>query len=283
VANETPTVDDLKIIYQEIIKGFSFVPDNSFIVKHLTEIEQIDILRFQRDRLQFHLKEGIPAEKERLQQIIDDEQWNQDQEDEITSLRLTIIDNEKNLKMFVIPSQQEMVRKAIERDKQKMLTLIARKHDILGVTADELSRRDALAYQLVISTFLDPKLTQPKFQKIDDLDELDAEEYQTVVTQLEEALTKFSDYNIRLISVMPFFLNVFSYSREHITDFLRKPSVDFTSYQTQLFSLGQRTLHILGQTEGSAPELGEGGSLDDILTWYDRQYSVILGKRNSGK
>lgn len=276
-------VEELRIIYQEVIDGCSPSAKEDIFVKHLTELENIEVLRYKLKSFNKHIRAGIPSEDDRMAVLRKNEQWSQDEDDRITSLRLTISDNEKNLSKYVIVQQQAGVRKAIEKDKQELVELLTRKHDLLGATADELSFRDANVFSLFLSLYKDRTCQTKMFSEPDALDNLDNEEYDDLSDLLQASLEKITEPKLRQISVLPFFLNAFSYSKEDITTFISKPVSQMTNYQTLLFSLGQRNLSVLGQSEGHPPDLFGDTTPNDILTWYDRQYSVILGKRNADK
>ena len=283
MSNITSAIDELKIIYQEIIDGCSISSDGKVFFRHLTELDYIEVLRYRMVSFKRYVKEGLPSEQERLKTLFETEEWNQDKEDRITSLRLTISDNEKNLSKFVIAQQQAGIRKAISNDKEELLALLVDRHNMMGMTADELSNKESNMFTLYLSLYSDRACKVPLFKTFNEFESSEGQESDRLAEDMDTCLQKFSELKIRQVSIMPFFLNNFSYSKDNIHSFLQKPTVSFTSYQTLLFSLGQRNLNILSQSQGSPPEMYSDVSPNDVLTWYDQQYSVILGKRNAAK
>ena len=67
-------IDELRLVYKEIIEGFSHASPE-IVVKHLCDLEQIEIVRKRLEFRQSYINQGIPTEEERLKQIIDDGEW----------------------------------------------------------------------------------------------------------------------------------------------------------------------------------------------------------------
>jgi hypothetical protein len=282
VSQNVKPLDLLKLLYQEIIEGYSLSSDDSIFFKHFSELDNIALMRKRLKLYNKYISEGIPTEEQRLKIIIENEEWSAQKEDDILGLKMSISDNEKNV-VNLIFQQQASIRIAIENDRKKLTKLITEKMHIIGTTAEELSSRDSSHYSLFLSCFKDKNLTEPYFKDWDDLESLDSLELDDIHLKYDEVMDRFIEQNIKQIAAMPFFLNLFSYSKDNMTDFLKKPIAYLTNLQSYLFSCGQRNLNILTQSEGSPPEMFGDVNPNDVLTWYDQQYSVILGKRNQSK
>jgi hypothetical protein len=146
-----------------------------------------------------------------------------------------------------------------------------------------LSQRDISNFTLLLGVFQDRKCSKPLFADEKEIDDFDPMEISLINQSWNESMELFTENNIRELSAMNFFLNSFSYSKDSIHTFLSKPLIDLTTYQVLLFSMGQRNLSIISQAQGSPPDLIGDTKPSDVITWYDQQYSVILGKRNSSK
>lgn len=280
MSSKLSIADDLRLLYQEIIQGSSASLDSKIFFRHFNELDYIHILRSKVSTFNKYLEEGIPSEEDRLKKVIQFEEWSQDKEDRITSLRLAISDNERNLQNFVIPIQQAGVRLAIERDRKELIDQLIDRHQVLGTTADELSGRESNIFATYLALYKDVQCVEPLFPTFADFENLESHESERIMDLMSRTLERLTEQKIRQISVMPFFLNNFSYAKESLHTFLQKPLVNLTSNQLVLFSQGQRNLNILSQCRGSPPELMGGVVPNDLVTWYDQQYSVIIGKRN---
>lgn len=273
--------DELKIIYQEIIEGCSPSRKGLF-VKHLCELEHIEVTRKRVEFVRDYIDQGIPTEKERMGHLKDSGEWSEEKDADITSYRLTIADNEKMLST-VIPQQQATVQKLIDINKQELRKLLAERYALIGTTAEEMANRDSTSFFSFLSLFKDRACKIPLFTSWEEFESLDEEDENMYSKDVDDVLNRLRELTIRKISALPFFLNSFSYCKENISAFLNRPIYLLTNYQIHLFSLGVRNLNILSQAEGNPPEYFDEVSAEDVIKWYDIQYSMILGKRKQAQ
>ena len=271
-------IENLKIIYKEIIEGYSLV-DGVFI-KHLDEIENIEVVAHKLSLYEKYIKDGISSVEDKLKFLIESGQWTLEKEDEIVSLSQQIIDNESNLHN-IISQQQGRIKKVIEALKIKKAQILIDKQNLLGQTANFFAERDSFNYLVYVSLYKDLKNRMfDSYTEFQELDDLELIKYSQI---LEGVLEKITHQSIRQIACMPFFINPFSYSKENIYYFLGKPLSRLTHYQSSLLSLGSRNLNTLANIDVEPPELTEANKLDDITVWYDQQHSILLGKKRSGR
>lgn len=274
-------IEELKIIYKEIIDGYSFHNEYQIYVKHLTDLENTDITK-KKHELFVNYRKELPTEEEKLQQLIDSEQWSKQQEEDILNYQYIINDNEKNLKN-IIPQQHGPILKIINSNKQELHKLLQERRILIGRTAGEFSERDTFYYMVYLSMYEDPQLKNRKFKQFAEFEDLEEDEIKPYINALDKTLRKFTDETLKKISVLPIFLNPLSYAKDSVYNFLGKPLISATPYQMSLLSLGTRNLNIMGQTDGEPPTLLDDIKIQDLVNWYDQQYSIILGKRNSPK
>lgn len=274
-------LEELKIIYQEIIEGSS--PINGIYVKHLTELDNIEILRKRIEIFNRYVKEGVPSEKEKLKELEASEEWTKNDEDDILSLKYQLKDNEKNKSNLLLPQQREFVDKVLKELRKKLAQKLVARDQVLGITADKLGEQDAMSFMVYMSLHKDRACTQPLFKSYEEFEAQEEEEVEKYVRDIDITLSRFSDDKIRKLSVLPFFINAFSYSKDNVSTFVKRAMCDLTHFQVLLFSLGNRNINILSQTDVEPPEMLDDVKIDDIVLWYDKQYSVILGKQKSNK
>lgn len=265
------------MVYQEIIEGCSYSP-KGFFIKHLCEIEQIELTRKRIELVNDYVARGIPTEEERLTRLKEDGEWSDEKENDIVAYRQTLSDNER-LIHTIIQQQQAGIRKVIEEHRQSLIKLLIERKTAIGITAEELTQKDSTYFMAYLALYRDRACLKPLFDSWEDFEALEEDKSTDYLQAIDNVLDRMNEQNIRKISVMPFFLNAFSYCKESIHTFLNKPISRLTNYQVHLFSLGSRNLNILSQSEGSPPDYFDKVSVDDILKWYDLQYSIIIGKR----
>jgi hypothetical protein len=273
-------IEELRLLYKEIIDGCSYAPSVKIFFKHFNELEQIELIKQKIIFREQYVKAGIPDEASRLAEVIKLDEWTQDQEDRIVTLRLSITDNERNI-TNIIPQQQPMIRMAIEKDQLELAHLLQERHDTIGMTCENLSQKDINNYVVYVSAYRDSTCKVRVWKSWEEFEEADEQEIEAINQAFNEAFDRLDENKIRQVSVMPFFLNLFTYAKDDVHSFLNKPISQLTQFQLNLFSLAQRNLSILGQCEGHPPETIDVHSISEIIKWYDQQYSVILGKRNA--
>lgn len=271
-------IEELKILYKEIIDGFTSFEDKGIYVKHLTDLDSTEITQKKQQFYNSYHK-NLPSEEEKLQQLFDSEQWTKQNEEEILSYRYIITDNEKNLKN-IIPQQHGPILKIIEANREALRKLLIERRGLIGRTANEFAERDTFYYMVYLCMFRDKNFVSPVFKSFKEFDDLEDEEIQPYADLLDKTLSRYTEENIKKISVLPLFLNTFSYSKDAIHTFLGKPIIQITPYQMSLFSLGARNINILSQSDGEPPTLLDDVKVQDIVNWYDQNHSIIIGKRN---
>lgn len=273
-------IDNLRLIYGEIIDGFSIADGSRCLIKHLNDLENIEVLRYKTSQFKHHnLK--LPSQEEKLQMVIKNGEWSQAKEEEILTYKYNISDNEKNLRN-IIPQQQEPIKKIIGEIRKKLSILLHERNIILGQTADSFADRDSFNYLIYMSIY--KSKTAKLWDSFDEFADVDEDKIIEYGQMLEKCITKFSNTIINEIAVMPFFLNPFSYCKKNIHNFLQKPLIEVTNYQSALFSMGMRNLSIIEamNNEGKdAPEMHDDIPISEIVKKYDIEYSILLGKSKS--
>ena len=94
-------IQQLRLIYKEIIDGYSFLDPISAYIKHLSEPDNISILKKRQDFFNFYVSNGILPEKEKLEIAYLTEQWTPIKEEEIAALKLRIKDNSKMIESII--------------------------------------------------------------------------------------------------------------------------------------------------------------------------------------
>lgn len=276
-------IEELKVIYKEIIDGFSYDEASNCFIKHLNDLENAEVVRIKSQVYKKFKLDGLPDDQERLKQIMENEDWSTQKEAQIVDLKYLISDNEKNLPSILIPQQKLMIEKIVQEKRRELGSLLLEKRKLIGATANEFSEKEAFYYLIHFSIFNDRELKEKRFNDVSALTESEELEIHKYAEAIDRAHLKFSENNIKKISILSFFISPFSYCRESIHSFLGKPMCQITPYQSLLFSLGSRNLGVLSNTEVEPPALLDDVKLDDIVTWYDQQHSIIVGRRKIGK
>lgn len=279
-----PEIEKLKIIYYEIVSGFTFIPSINIFIRHFSDLDNIDIAQTKQLFFSNYVKDGIPSYKDRLKVLEEIGDWTPADEENINFLRTVIIDNEKNLPTMtmrdkVIPEQQEFLKKIIKERKEDLAEALIKKRQIIGATAEEFAEKDTinfLAYKALYKDFGHNRL----FKSMEEFQDLSDDESDKYIDAMDSSMDKFTEENIRKIASMPFFINIFSYVKDNVTFFFQKPMVELTNYQFLLVSLGSRNLTVLQNSKHEPPEIISDDDINKLVDFYDQEYSILMGKRH---
>jgi hypothetical protein len=275
-------LEDLKILYSDIINGYSYYEEEDLYIAHLSDNQYNDIIKRKSSYLKNYIKEGIPTFEQRFKEIRDIDIWTLKDEDDILSYKYQISDNEKNLKN-IIPQQRGFIEEQIKKAKIKLSEKLKERDNLIGRTSNDFAEKEAEYYFLFISLYKDKELNEKFFKNYEEFKLYDDEKISFYTNLLNEKLRMFNEKNILRICAMPFFLNLFSYSKDHIHTFLEKPISQLTQYQLLMISLGTRNLNILANCHAEPPQIFEVDNLDKIVEFYDSQYSILNSKAQTGE
>ena len=275
-------LENLKTIYSEIVLGYSYIDELDIYIKHLSELDNIYLNKIKKNTLNKLIKDGIPSYKDRLKTIIENGEWSEKEEDQIISLKFQISDNQKNINT-IIAQQRPVIEKVISDKKNELTELLFKKRNTLNGTAEDFAEQEHINYLCYFSIFKNKELTEKPFKDFEQFENLDESLLNCYLNKTDQCLTKFNETNIKKIAAMGFFINLFSYVKEDISKFLGIPISRWTDLQFLLFSLGNRNLNVLSQCEGEPPIIQSDDDISKCVDWFDQQYSIICGKRNTKK
>lgn len=280
--NGLQTLEKLKIIYYEIVAGCSYVANLDIYIKHFSDLDNIEITRTKNNLLNQYIKDGIPSYKDRIAFLKEQGEWLDKDEENITFLKTLIHDNEKNLKT-IIAQQQGAILQVIKDKRLELTSALIKKRNLVGSTAEEFAERDTINYMAYRGIFKDPFCNERLFKSLEDFQNLEDEKLDLYTDSMDLALNDLNEENIRKIAAMPFFINIFSYVKDDVSTFFKKPMTELSNYQFLLISLGSRNLGILSATEGEPPEIITDNDIQQRVDFFDKEYSVLLGKRKPTK
>lgn len=272
-------VDEIKLIYHEILNGYSFDVISSFFVKHFSEKENYLLLKKRMELFYFYSNQGVPHESELLKRAIDNGDWTPEKEDQILELKYLISDNEKNL-ANIIPQQRSMIEKIIDTKKNELHEILYDRKHTLGRNIEDLVDEDINDYISYLSFYKDEKCLVPVESDYETFLNWEPDKVAELNISLSNHYSKFSEDAIKGAACMPFFLNKFSYAKDNFYIFLGKPINEFTHHQSLLFSMGARNIGVLQTAKGSPPDLTLDAKIADVVRWYDLQHSLEIGRRN---
>jgi len=272
-------IDELKLIYFEILDGFSYDVGSSLYIRHFSDKESHLVLQKRIELSRYYASEGVPHESQLLSNAIENEEWSDEKETQILTLKYLISDNERNLPN-ILWQQRPLIENIIKQKKNELAELLFERKHTLGRNIEDLVDEDVNDFVVYLSIFKDANLKNHIDKTYDDFQQWEPTKISELNNILISQYSKFSEDKIKGIAILPMFLNKLSYSKDNIGSFLKRPVADLSHHQSYLFSLGVRNLNILGYAKGNPPDLSLEAKIQDVIQWYDLQYSLNIAKKN---
>ena len=278
--------DALRAIWGDILQGFSCSTwrGKEVYVKHLGDVEHCKISKIQTDLTLRYLNMGVPSRQERLDFIIKESQeWNQDDEDEITSAEYFISDNQETYDKMSLPAQKEMLGEELTKQRNIVYEKKAEKDRKIGTVAETKAEKTANNYYVYYSLFRDEGLTKPFWDK-EAFEELEDYELTSYVILYNKVLTPFRAKNFNKIAIMPFTLNLASYCKDNGEFFYGKPITQMTNYQLSVFTKVMKNTFILRETKtNGSPDINNELTMQALLDWYELEYNIIMAENQANR
>ena len=258
----------LRIIYQEIIRGYSYDLESELYFKHFNEVD-ISIVDAEVESYRKRIKEkGILTEDEKIQDLIEEKQWPLEKEAAFSNLRAQINDARKLIQAThdqnLVKAQEQLIK---ERGDQ-LAEITKEREELVGRTAEYYSSKKQSDLTIFNSLYIDDEFKEREFSddEFEYLNQAELNEYVMLYNSMSE---KFSVENIRRIAAMPFFLNKFFLSDNNPMTFFGKPVVSMTAFQVDLYAQGKMYKNILENTkEGESPPDDWYEDPDKLVEWY---------------
>lgn len=240
-------IREQRTLFSEILKGYSYIffDNQKLVVKHpnYNLIAETDSLY--KGFYEQAIKNKIPAEKEKLETLKKNGQWDEKYEKALLESIEMIRGLETTKKTLFLESQIEEFNKQIRKEEANYKSILLRKMKLLGLTAEAYTHNKINGEYLFQSVYLNeqPFFTRKKFENLDE------EEYRELEEKYNEVKNRFNVRNVQILALSHFIQNLFYLSNDSIWDFYGKPVVDLTIYQEELLKYCRYFKNILSQQE----------------------------------
>ena len=276
---------DLKVIFSEILRGFSLVESPSFgtvRIKHFNNFDsaELDIKnRFFYDKAK---SEGLPTRNERVKFLIEENVWSEKKNKEILDTRTTLAGlNNTKTKVF-LQIHIDQANEQIKLEQIKLAELEREKEELIGFTAEAYAARrinEHYIYNALLKEDCEKLFSKGEF------DELEEKKLGELMGLYNKTARKFKAEPLKLIAVSPFYTNLFYLCDDNAQVFYGKALVELTFYQVELFGYGRYYKSMIQNSENKVPD--EISQVPEkIVEWFESSKSAkdTLDKGNkSGK
>ena len=190
---------------------------------------------------------------------------------------LTIVVPIRNMESRL--SSVESWLREIPKSKIEVLFIVDNSTDS---TFDDLIRiKKSNEYLIYNSLYKDANLKIKNFSE-KSFEEIDNEDLYILGDIYKKFVEKFSTLNIKKISLLPFYRNLYNLSNDNPYYLYGKRILDLTFYQIEVFSYARYFKNIISESKNPPPE----DYLDDpdkIIEWFDSSKNIneLLDNKNS--
>lgn len=268
------TIDECKDIFVEIVRGYSYDDELRIFFKHHSECELAELEAERQTFYKIAKEKGLLREKEKLQLLNESGHWTTKEEQYIEESKSAILSLNESSKKFVIPQQIELAKKDIQERTDKLEPYLAAREELVGLTAEIFVSRRISEKIVIHSIFKDKELLEPVYE----YGESEIEDLSKIINTYNRIYDPFNERSFRRISVCPFFVNLYSISKEMFFIF-NKPFVNLTIYQTSLILRANFYKSLFESGDSSHPPQEYYDDIGKVVRFYDQQYSIIMAKR----
>lgn len=263
------TIDNLKLIYSEIIKGYSVFSyqNNSFFIKHLNHLDSADIDIYKQVCLEKAINNGMVLQRDKLQSIIKEGSWSDAKEMEIKEIQDFIVNLKQTKQKVLLDREKLTIDNEINTYNDRLFNLLKDKHGLIGKTAEDFASKKVNEYYLYNSLYQNNLFDKRSFTW-EDFDELDQYELQNILGLYNKKIEPFNDIVLKKVALMPLFMNLFLLCENDIYAFFGKPVITLSFYQIDLFQHAKTFKHILQNSKVSPPPEIMGDP-DKLLEWFN--------------
>ena len=237
----------------DIFNGYSSLYFNGehLFLKHFCLRDQYNISKSYTEYLEIAKKRGLESESIVYQKIIASKEWTDNDELEMAQLKKYVSNLKLTKEKLLLPSEKENHQKLIDEENEKLVILLNKKNELLGVTAENFANKMANEEFLRMLIYKDTSLKKLRFSKIE-FGELANEDVIELTNKYSEISKSLNDDSIQEIILQDFFNVYFSYC-ENAKDFFGKAINKLSAYQMKL-SLYSKILNNIFQYHDDIPE-----------------------------
>ena len=273
----------LKLIFSEIIEGYSFVPSKLFGDLKIKHINNFDAAKTDiKNHYYFEkaVSQGLEKREDKIDYLIKEKLWDPEKDKQAKRLEDMLKGMRKTKSKLFLQTQIDSINKDIEKNELELNTILSEKETIIGFTAEEYAQRRINEYYMYIS-ILDENGN--RLFKEDEFQELDEEQVAEIMAVYSKNNEKFKAEVLKKIALADFFTNIFYLCEDNVFNFYGKPVINLTFYQIEIYSYGRYFKSLIQNSEDKIPDhIVEDP--DKLIEWAQSSKNVkeVLEK-NSGE
>jgi hypothetical protein len=233
---------NFRLILADIIRGYTHVRKSeygSFFIKHLNNFDIAEIDHVYSHSFEKARSKGIPTSEEKTHRLIKEGIWNFKDEEKLKDYKKTLSQYETNRSNVFLKSERKRWNQEINNIKSDIRKMEIKKSLLMGDTAESFASKNSNEEHIKISFYKDSQLTVPLFSN-EEFNEFSNKEVMNIINEFKKYNEKFSSYNLKRVSMLPAYLNMFFLAPDDIYSFYGKPIVELSFYQLDIWGNAKR-------------------------------------------
>ncbi len=267
--------------YRDILQGYTHVPNGNKYIKHFAEAD-LGLLESIYNSYKIEAQEmGLMSELEKIKFLKEEDFWTEEEETEYLQAKQNLSDTIDHMAKIVIPEQREKFQEEVDKEEKALRDISKKRDEIVNPTLESFCSKKINEDYVYRAFYKNEELTEPYYTK-EEYSELSYRDIGGIVKEYNQAISSYSEKNIKRIAVNTFFLNAFMMSDNDPVKFFGKPVLEMTVYQMNLYTRGKFCKSVLQESENGVPEhyyQDEQGGLEKIMNWFDNEFNLINSRR----
>ncbi len=221
--------------------------DKTVYIKHVNIRDQRYLHKYYEKYKDKALSKGVETEEERIKYVLEEGLWEEKDDMKIQTLDFEIANLKRTTNQLLLGSQREKYRETISEKTEELISLKAKRKEVIGKTAEDYATARSGDELLRFLLFKDKDLTENFFTQ-QEFDELEAWEVASLTEMHSDIQSRLTDKIIQEAVLRPFFSMYLSLC-EDAYGFYQKPVTELTIYQLRVVLFGKMFFNIFQFTE----------------------------------
>jgi len=262
---------DYDKIFYEISKGYSVVNLNcgKAFIKHAS-LKEINSYHETYDYFLEKAKiKKIPTQEELFKSLSETGQWTKVQEDELQQQEAELKNLKQTEKKLFREFEKKPIRNRINEVKKSLKENQDLKNSFVRITAENYAEKKSNEFFIQRCVYEDEELSNLLWTE-EEFQELDISSIAEVFNSYHECLAKFSEKNLKQISISGVFRNMIGVFDEDLSNFFNEPLIDSSFYKVNLLNYAKMFTSIFKNKDIPAEISNDA---DKILNYLDEMSS----------
>lgn len=275
-------MSNLRQIFADICRGYSAFTwrGKAVYLKHLNHFDQVDLDAWRDRHLQIAEARGLCREKDRLTLLAKKGLWTPKKESEMARWSVFCENMEKTIKT-ILPSQKKESQKQLDDAKKRVKDLQNEKEGLIGLTCEKYADQKLYNFYLFVSLHKDKNLEEKLFT----LEEFEGL-YDSEISELFYLFSGISDdyceLNLKKIAVSSFFTFYFKACQDRCDIFYKKPVIELSFYQLNLFYYAKYYQTLLENMENIPQDVAEDPvKLEERFNLAQKAKTILSSRKNN--